>query len=119
MGGTLNASCPCGFEPGLIDVGGGMLNMMTYCGAPALCRKCQTLVVVNYFDEMPKCPTCSDAVTCYNDPALQDASRTSQRDVFTWTLDDNREFTLPETKYLCHKCGQKEMTFAEGGIAWD
>ncbi|MCY2927495.1 MAG: hypothetical protein NT031_19070, partial [Planctomycetota bacterium] len=108
----------CGFQSEPICAGGGMRNFTTHCGVPALCRKCKMLVAVNYFDEKPQCPDCGGNVACYDDPSLHDVSGASQRDVFSWNLDDDRQFRLPAAKYLCPKCGQKEMTFALGPC-WD
>jgi len=68
-----------------------------------------------------KCPDCGKEVTFYNDPSLQAQMNKSKKpeDIFSWHLSDGREdFQLPNTQYLCPKCGKITLNFILIGN-WD
>lgn len=121
MGSIIKAVCKCGFESGDIFAGGGFQNFQTTCMAPAICLNCRKLLIKNYTKEHEKCPDCGREVTFYNDPQVQTQTNESKktRDIFSWHTNDEREdFQLPDTQYLCPKCGKMTLTFILIGN-WD
>jgi len=68
-----------------------------------------------------KCPDCRKEVTFYNDPSVQAQLSESKKakDIFYWHISDERgDFRLPNTRYLCPKCGKMTLTFVFIGD-WD
>lgn len=121
MGSSLIASCPCGYSSEELAVGGGMADFQTYCGAPALCETCRAVVVVNYLDDQPVCPTCTEPVTFYDAPALRRSPRRVSSKtplVFSWKVKKGT-FKLPDTEYRCPRCGGVKMRFSDAGLCWD
>ena len=122
MGQIIEATCLCGFESDEMFVGGGMRNFTTYCGAPALCDSCNALLVLNYLDPASRCESCGEMVRYYDNPELRSllAGRHKRpRDVFYWNIPQGSGvFSLPDTEYLCPKCGETKMQFSVVGH-WD
>ena len=121
MGSILKAECQCGFESEEILAGGGM-DFHRSCRAPALCPVCKIFLVKNYMKKFSKCPTCRRKIVFYDDPIIQADSKTEDY-VFEWNLPfDNGTgkdvFKLPDTQYLCPKCGKMNMKFIDYGC-WD
>jgi DNA-directed RNA polymerase subunit M/transcription elongation factor TFIIS len=120
MGSIFKASCPCGFRSDSLFLGGGFKNFETYCGAPALCTSCGSLTVINYLEENPRCRNCGGPVRFYNNSQLQSRKPSSKQmveEVFSWKYKSGI-FTLPNTEYLCPKCGKMTMRFEHQGM-WD
>jgi len=67
-----------------------------------------------------KCPDCGKEVTFYDDPSLQIKTEEPKKaDIFLWHMhDEGRDFRLPNTQYLCPKCGKMTLVFVEVGN-WD
>ena len=84
-----------------------MHNFETIDEEPAYCEKCKALVVVNYKDENPRCPTCYGECTFYNDPTLSLANKEKK---IQWC-----DFFLPTSDCLCPRCGRKTMEFIYQG----
>lgn len=121
MGSILKAICKCGFESEEIFAGGGFQNFRTTCNAPAICLKCGKLLVGNYLEEHEKCPDCGENITFYDDPKLQTQKNSSKKltNIFYWHLGDEKgDFELPNTRYLCPKCGKMTLVFILIGN-WD
>jgi Zn finger protein HypA/HybF involved in hydrogenase expression len=125
----LIAQCDCGFRSNLIYVGGGMMNFNGVLDVPALCKRCQTLVVKNYLEHDPICPHCGGMINFYNDPGLFKGQLPKEENgcLFYWRLPDNFDsnyskidnfFCLPKTDYMCPHCGEINMKFVENGF-WD
>lgn len=122
MGSIIKAICECGFESGDIFAGGGFLNFQTICSAPAICLNCNRFLIKNYMKKYSKCPVCWKKVTFYNDPSVQiqiNESYKKSDNVFSWHVNDEKgEFRLPNTRYLCPKCGKMTLKFEKVGN-WD
>jgi len=121
MGSIIKAICKCGFESEDIFAGGGFRNFQTTCTAPAICLNCQRFLIKNYMKKHGKCPDCGKEVTFYNDPSVQTQMNESEkpRDIFSWHISDERgDFQLPNTRYLCPKCGKMTLIFILIGN-WD
>jgi Zn finger protein HypA/HybF involved in hydrogenase expression len=121
MGEIIEARCSCGFQPGAIFAGGGFSNFETVCAAPAICLHCTEFLVENYKAEFSRCPKCHRNVTFYNDPKVQatDEEPANDQPVFEWFAgDDKGAFLLPDTRYLCPKCGNITLRFYDVG-SWD
>ena len=69
MSSTVHASCSSGFESGLLDVGGGMLDLGQMCLAPALSDRSGKLVVSNIWGKKRRGSRAEDVVF-YTDPRL-------------------------------------------------
>ncbi len=118
MGSMIQAICKCGFQSECICAGGGFLNFVHTCTAPALCIYCNILVEKNYLKKFSKCPRCRKKVVFYDDESLRDSVESSNV-VFSWRIDDEKgEFVLPDVNYLCPECGEKAMRFVHAGC-WD
>lgn len=121
MGEIIKAICTCGFESENIFAGGGFQNFQTTCTAPAICLNCRKFLIKNYKKKHEKCPDCGKGVTFYNNPSLQiqtDESKKS-RVIFSWHISGKRgDFQLPDTQYLCPRCGKMTLTFIVIGN-WD
>ncbi len=115
MGNTLRASCKCGFKMEFI-AGGGFSSFQHFCGAPAYCKKCNKFVLANYLDPNVKCPDCGKKLTFYNDPTLQTPTKQLEN-IFSWNMPSG-QFILPDTTYLCAKCGKFNLKFENIGN-WD
>ncbi len=115
MGDMLRAACKCGFKMDFLG-GGGMRNFQTFCSAPGYCAKCKKFVLGNYLDPNAKCPDCGSTFKYYNDPSLQTPTKTTET-VFSWNT-KRGEFRLPNTTYLCGKCGKFNLKFEHTGN-WD
>lgn len=113
MGSLLHAECRCGFISNF-PAGGGMLNFTDTCYAPAVCVACGEFFIRNYFSKFIKCPKCRKKAHFYDDPSLQ-SSEVTDRAVFAWNLDDEREFVLYDKDYLCPECKQFTLKFTEAG----
>jgi Zn finger protein HypA/HybF involved in hydrogenase expression len=122
MGNILRGSCRCGFDTDDIFVGGGFMNFMDTCNAPALCLSCNEFLVRNYIKKgTARCPACHKSVTFYDDPSLSDQStQTEEFDwLVTWRIADRNEFfKLADTRYLCPQCKQMTLVFKDRGN-WD
>ena len=120
MGQILQARCKCGFQSEELYAGGGFFDFIDNLHAPALCGQCQQLVMLNYLYSDERCPTCGGEVIYYNDPSLQEPpERKEQPIIFNWRIrDSDTFFILPDTHYLCPRCGQKRMKFFDCGC-WD
>ena len=122
MGNIIKAVCECGFESGDIFAGGGFLNFQTIFSAPTICLNCNRFLVKNYMKKYSKCPICRKKVTFYNDPSVQiqiNESYKKSYDVFScYVSDEKGEFRLPDTRYLCPKCGKMTLKFVSFGC-WD
>jgi Zn finger protein HypA/HybF involved in hydrogenase expression len=129
MGSLLMAQCNCGFESGMVSAGGGMMNFNEVLNAPALCRKCQIVLVKNYLEHDPRCPHCGGKIHFYNDPALFKGGlpKDTSDCLFYWRLPDGFDsiypeidnfFCLPNTDYICPQCGKMHMKFINIGF-WD
>jgi len=121
MGGIIRAICKCGFESDKIFAGSGFRNFQTVCAAPAICLNCRRLLIKDYMKKQEKCPDCGREVTFYTDPSLQAQMNESKKpeDIFSWHLSDGMgDFQLPNTQYLCPKCGKMTLTFILIGN-WD
>jgi len=117
MGTIIKATCQCGFESKDIFAGGGFANFMTELAAPAFCNKCKSLIVSNYRSKNPKYPKCKGKISFYNDKTLQEGE--SEEDIFSWSLpNEEGEFRLADTSYLCPKCKEMKMRFMVVGC-WD
>jgi hypothetical protein len=67
MGSGVLIQCKCGYDR-QHHVGGGMSNFRTMNAQPALCRECNDVVLVNFYDDPLKCMNCwSENVTPYGD----------------------------------------------------
>ena len=119
MGSVIQARCPCGFESGQIFAGGGFKNFEQVDAAPALCMTCMQLVVMNYYDNDSKCPSCGERVTFYKDPKLQAPDQKMQDlrqsrfpvDRLRAEMLAREVYGNPDVQYLCPKCGKFTMKF--------
>ena len=122
MGNIFRGLCQCGFDTNEIFVGGGFVNFMDTCNAPAICPHCNEFLIRNYMKKnAARCPGCHSIVTFYDDPSLQRPSTgTDEYDyLFIWRIADKDEFfKLPDTKYLCPKCRNMTLRFEDKGC-WD
>lgn len=129
MGSMFIAQCDCGFESNMMHVGGGMRNFNEVLNAPALCEKCQILLVKNYLKQDPRCSRCGVKIKFYNDPSLFKGllPKNISDCLFYWRLPDdfnssstenNDFFCLPKADYLCPRCGKMNIRFIECGC-WD
>lgn len=114
MGAILQAECQCGFFT-TFAAGGGMHNFQDTCFAPAVCVDCGEFFICNYFSKFIKCPKCHKKAHFYDYPPLRAKVKT-KGEVFSWRIDDVRQFTLPDTTYICPKCKQKDMRFSQSGF---
>jgi len=118
MGSILQAKCSCGFNSEGLFVGGGFRNFLKVCSAPALCKRCSAIVVLNYLKKKNKCPSCKSEVIFYNDFSLQRKTK-KEYPLFDWNIgEDEGSFILPDTKYYCPKCNKLKMKFIRSG-SWD
>lgn len=117
MGSFGEAVCPCGYRSETISVGVGMAGFSDYFPAPAVCLSCNIAMERNYQTKFARCPSCKKKVTFYNDPSLQSKEIKPDPEDTHWNLDvpgkDN--FDLPDTQYLCPKCGKFELIFDFSG----
>jgi len=128
MGTMLIAQCDCGFKSNMINAGGGMSNFNEVLNAPAFCKRCKMFLVKNYLEQDPRCPRCKGKIHFYNDPALFKGDLTKEVEyVFHWRSPDNFDlifpnidnfFCLPNTDYMCPRCGKMTMKFIDVGF-WD
>jgi predicted RNA-binding Zn-ribbon protein involved in translation (DUF1610 family) len=124
MGSIIKAVCECGFSSPHIYAGGGFLDFRTSCKVPAICYKCDDIVVVNYLRASVNCPKCGEEVIFYNDPSLRKESTGAEGEteldaVFSWRMPHTgKSFCLPATQYLCPKCGKMTLKFYQVGN-WD
>jgi len=121
MGTIIKAICKCGFESEDIFAGGGFSNFQNTCTAPAICINCKRFLIKNYKKKHERCSDCGKEVTFYNDPSVRTQIDESEKsgDIFSWPIDDQRgDFKLPNTRYLCPKCGKMTLEFAVVGN-WD
>lgn len=122
MGNILQGLCRCGFDTGDIFAGGGFVNFMDTCNAPALCPNCNEFLIKNYMKNgSNRCPACHSRVTFYDDPSLHDPSPgDDQYDfVFVWRINGRDDFfKLPDAKFLCPKCNNMSLVFEDKGC-WD
>ncbi len=121
MGSTVQASCPCGFESDLLDVGGGMLDFGEVCLAPALAGRSGKLVVRNFWSKKRR-GSRSGNVVFYTDPRLYEQLDEVARPgvVFEWRGGKGKpDFILPDIRYRCPACGDMSMRFALGNVMWD
>ena len=119
MGGILRAKCDCGFESENIFAGGGMENHASIDMEPALCIDCHLFLVKNHYKKYARCPKCNKKVIFYDDPRLRIRSdNTKKEDSHTFREWQWGGFKLPNSKYLCPKCGRMHLTFYVEGC-WD
>jgi hypothetical protein len=121
MGSKLRGLCRCGFDTGDIFAGGGFVNFMETCNAPAICVNCSEFLVRNYMArDTAVCPGCEGKVTFYDDPSVQAPLGEKRYDyLFVWRITDKDEFfKLPDTNFLCPKCKKMTLVFEEVG-SWD
>jgi hypothetical protein len=119
MGLSVCAACPCGYEPPLLMIGGGMMNFQEFCAFPAYCAEGGHLVTVNMFDDPPRCPRHARAVPRpFDDAELR--GDTGGDPVATWTMPGSeRHLVLTDGRYLCPKCHGFSLRFSDGGMLWD
>ena len=126
MGIILSASCECGFSRQLF-AGIGMFK--DKCIVPGYCPNCRSLEEANFNLGTCKCTRCGAKLSLYNDPVTmldpEKAKVSVKSDIndesgkqFFWRNSKGREFHIVDTLYLCPGCGQKKMTFFQGGW-WD
>ncbi len=116
MGTIIEATCECGYSSGEIWQGAGMLTFTTQDMEPAFCEKCRKVIVLNYMEDDPRCPSeCEGEPRFYNDPSLQKIpdDRQTERSTIQW-----RNFFLPDVNYLCPRCREMKMRFRGVGD-WD
>ncbi len=115
MGSIIKASCECGFESEDLFIGVGFLdvNHDRYL-APAVCLNCHKIFVKSYKKKYSRCSSCRKKVVFYNAPNLQAESNSSSQS----NSKKEDEFSLPDTTYLCPKCGKMTMKFYDAGN-WD
>ncbi len=119
MGTIIKAICKCGFESENIFAGGGFVSFRTTCIAPAVCVHCAKFLVLNYIEKDPECPECGKKVTFYDDPSVQKQRKDpGGKDIFSWNTNSKGVFRLPDTSYLCPKCGKMGLKFTLVGL-WD
>lgn len=114
MGSILKAECSCGFVT-TFPAGGGVLNFTDTCFAPAICVDCGEFFIRNYFSKFIKCPKCHKKAYFYDNPSLH-SNEITDNIVFSWNLQDEREFILYDKDYLCPKCKQFSLRFSELGF---
>ena len=114
MGSILKVECSCGFT-NTFPVGGGMLSFKDTCYAPAVCVDCGEFFIRNYFSKFIKCPKCHKKAFFYDHPSLQ-SSETTDSEVFSWNLQDWREFVVYDKDYLCPECKQLALRFSMVGF---
>jgi predicted RNA-binding Zn-ribbon protein involved in translation (DUF1610 family) len=71
--------------------------------------------------EHEKCPDCGNEVVFYDDPSVQAKIYDSKKpaNIFSWHIsDEGKDFQLPDTRYLCPKCGKMTLIFTLIGN-WD
>jgi len=81
---------------------------------------CKEMVTANYSKRVIRCLKCKGKVTLFNHPSLSVEDSNSEV-IFDWggsALDDEGDFILYDTKYLCPKCGKMNMEFSDLG-SWD
>ena len=108
MGMVFSYSCSCGSVDGFIAFGAGMLDFTTHCAIPASCTTCRDVVEAEYFDSIPKCPSCGSGVTLL-------AERLSEDKGFgpTWSPEEGVVLCLPLSGNECPACGKDELSFID------
>lgn len=118
MGGSITAKCSCGYEASS-RTGGGMLSFHETCYWPGYCGRCRELVRVNVLSERLRCPRCRGKVVPYDDPVL--CGRVGSEEVTHWRGEElvGRILSLHNGDYLCPRCGEYSLRFADDGFSWD
>ena len=96
------------------------MNHTTTCYFPCLCESCHNLVRVNLLAEKPECPDCGAANPVpYDDPRLMGTA--GERVIAEWNMEERlgRRLILTDGSYICPKCEQMTLRFADGGLCWD
>jgi hypothetical protein len=120
MGSILMAQCKCGFKLKSLFVGGGMANFDKICKEPAICLKCNILLIKNNMKKHsffhPRCPKCWRKITFYSDPKVQKQEFKSYE---RYNLNgEKKTFRLPDTHYYCPECNEMTLKFVDIGN-WD
>ncbi len=122
MGTIIRGRCQCGFDTKDVFAGGGFVNFMDTCNAPAVCLDCGEFLVRNYINRNNvRCPGCNKLVTFYDDPSVfEHWQEAKEHDyLFTWRIADKDEFfKLPDARFLCPKCKKMTLIFEDRG-KWD
>ncbi|MGQ4875873.1 MAG: hypothetical protein ACP6IY_17545 [Promethearchaeia archaeon] len=116
MGLIILATCKCGFKKEFQADRDKIVKKWT-CLAPALCKKCKKMIIVNYAEKSAKCPECGEFLIFYNNPSLQKKS-SKGKDALSWGMDIKKNFILPKTSYYCPNCEEMNLHFKKIGH-WD
>ena len=118
MGCSVVATCSaCGFDSGLLMIGGGMDTFTTLFAFPAYCKACDALVVVNMLDSPRRCVRRHrEEPTPYGDASLQGTPGANV--VASWSH-AGQHLELTDGAYFCPGCHRLALTFRDGGLAWD
>jgi hypothetical protein len=117
MGQSVQATCPCGYDSGLLMIGGGMHNFETLWCFPAYCAEGDHLVVVNLFDKPLRCEDDHPGKPVrYDDASL--VGERGARVVSRWDV-GRRKSVLTDGTYRCPSCHQFTLRFADDGLRWD
>ncbi|MFB1490910.1 MULTISPECIES: hypothetical protein [unclassified Thiocapsa] len=118
MGCSVVATCSaCGFDSGLLMIGGGMDTFTTMFAFPAYCKACDALVVVNMLDSPRRCrKRHREEPKPYTDPALMGAPGANV--VASWSH-AGQLLELTDGSYFCPGCHRFTLSFHDGGLAWD
>lgn len=118
MGCGVVATCTaCGFDSGLLKIGGGMFTFTTFFAFPAYCKACDALVVVNMLDSPRRCSSQHRVEpTPYCDASLQGTP--GDEVVASWGQAGQR-LELTDGAYFCPGCHRLTLSFRDGGLAWD
>lgn len=84
----------------------------------ALCKKCSSLLVLDYLKKKVRCPECKGEVIFYNNETLQKKTK-SKYPVFEWYINEEiGSVILPDTNYTCPSCGEMKLMVERAG-SWD
>jgi hypothetical protein len=117
MGSLVQAKCSCGFDSGMLYLGGGKRNFRTFFGVPAMCSICNEFKVVNYLAISSNCGKCEEKMNIYDNPLLSRNQKNTGTPVFEWHHNTNI-FLLFDADYKCPSCGQFRLAFIDIGL-WD
>jgi len=117
-GSILRGLCKCGFDTGDIFAGGGFVNFMETCNAPAMCQQLPRVPRAQLHGPGRRpMPGMWYVGHLLRQPLLYDDPKKTRYDyLFVWRIADKDEFfKLPDTDFLCPKCGKMTLVFEEDG----
>jgi hypothetical protein len=123
MGTIFLSSCECGFEKTLM-IGRGMRDDDSVSMAPALCKNCRDIKMVNIHSKDRKCFGCDGDLRVYDDPSkvLENPSQPHGGGelyiVHASEPTEGENADFDHIGYLCPACGKFEMIFKLVGN-WD